>query len=157
MILAIPTEQQFFFAVDDDGKVKRIEQPEYDSEHGFSVTFRQGTTQDDRQITDWTTRRKSMIDKDGNYQELYENNPDYIAELEVGLTLCATDLQLPKSGHPDEGEDLAFQDAGGVRRIKNQAQFKRWWGITRVPIARAIYEACLEVNPDWGPKSKGIL
>lgn len=112
----------------------------------FKISFRQGTTLEDERRGSWANKRVYKADTDGELMAVSDLNPDSLAKLEIEMTLTGTNLQFPN------GDDLQFT-ADTPPKIKSPIQFSRWWGILPTSLARMIYQCCLEVNPDWDPKS----
>lgn len=147
--LTVPTVKEFQFVLEDTGvlDIKNLRRCREDEKPDAIVTFRQGTMQDDEQRTGWANRRKYAVDQDsGSIVEVADVNPDYLRKLEVYLTLADTDICF------SDGKALEFESDGGVKRVKNRAQFERWWGSMRTQWCQEIYLCCVECNPDWNSK-----
>jgi hypothetical protein len=142
--LKVPTTQTFCFKLEEDhtacGRLARVDASE---PHDGFLTFRQATAGDAEQRTAALSRRLYRPDGD-KMMVVDETNLDYIARLEVRLTLKETDFSFP------DGEALEFEK----NRVKSAAMFDRWWDILPPSWAREVHRACLEANPDWSSKSQ---
>lgn len=147
MQLQIPTSRTFLLTLSADGDLVRADPSLVAGDNTVSISFRQGTTQEDAERTNWMNRRKYMYDdKVRQMVEVAELNPDDLERLEARLSMTDCDLKLP------DGSPISFKEELGVRRVANLVQFDAWWGLLPTQWAGAIYECCLEVNPDWGNK-----
>lgn len=149
MKIPIPTLKTFKFTV--DGRSIKFDDGAGNSDNTFYVTFRQGETEADNQRSDWASKRLRKLDDDGDIVEVSVLSPDALAELEVFLTLTDTDLEM------NDGRKLEFTQGPGYQKVKNRTQFAGWWGQLPTPWAQLIYQCCMEVNPDWGSKSRVVL
>lgn len=145
--IKLPTVRQFsLYLVEDasDPRGKLTLEAQEDSSPAAFVSFRQGTQEDNNQRTELISERHWMWDDDeGRAIEIVRENINAMAELEVGLTLTGTDIELP---------DVPLEFEGTPARVKNKASFKKWWQSMPPLWAPAIYEACVRVNPTWATK-----
>jgi hypothetical protein len=154
-----PLVKTFWFVndgmIDGESVIHRITEDqvnEFDKDKLFSVTFRQGTQNEDLERIGWTSRRKYAWDQRiSSMVEIAEVNVDELAKLEVYLTLCATDLEFP-DGWELDNKKIGFT-ATKPARIADRGQFDRWWGLFPSKWANEVYRCCLEVNPTWGPNN----
>lgn len=140
--LKASTIRTFYFNQIDDGTLfgKLQEVPLSDPHEGY-ISFRQATTSDVERRTLAISKR--MYRPEGESLTIVdETNSDYIARLEVMLTLSGTDILFP------DGGELDFVN----NRIKSENQFNKWWDQMPPRWAREVHRCCLEVNLDWNPK-----
>ena len=152
MKLLIPTQKDFRFSqYTSDGLtlIRRMNPDEaYDPEMCFTVSFRMGNRAENDRRTAYMNQRFYQDDEDGGLIAIDKFNPDDLARMEIQMTLCGSDLEYPVGD--DKFKALEFEQSGSVRKIKNEAEFKTWYGYFPTQWAREVYAACLEVNPEWG-------
>ena len=141
--LKVPTTKTFYFKIEPDetnpnGKIAEVS---VDEPHDLYVTFAQATTRDVEQRPGAYSKR--AFSSEGERWLMYdETNVDFIARLEVRLTLRGCDIQLPNDDY------LEFDKNG----VKSPQQFDSLWDILPPQWAREFHRCCLETNPNWNPK-----
>lgn len=140
-----PTIKEFPLKESETGLLE-IASPE-ETREGY-ITFRQARTREVEIRTGQIGKRTWVGNDDGVGLAMKdETNWDFIARLEVFLTLEGTDITFP------DGTALEFIKDNGVSSVKNRATFDKWWEQLDPKWARFIHARCQEVNPDFDPKS----
>ena len=121
--------------------------PEISEDSPIVVAFKQATEYEAMERDDFLAQPVELEIKDGMYAN-ERRRPRTFARrraFEVYLTMTACDI-LNENGKPL----FNFAEMDGVKKFAGSYEaFLKKWGKLPLPVADAIHEKCIEVNPDW--------
>lgn len=139
LTLKIPTTKTFFFTTEEGDPFPLLRRAEDGEQPDCTLLFRQATANDVEIRTAALSRRTLKRDED-QIVIVNDTNLDFVARVEVYLTLAQADIEFP------DGTALDFD----TKRTKSRKQFDAWWDLMPSQWARELHRCCLETNPDWG-------
>jgi len=114
----------------------------------FSVSIRQGTFGEDKQRSETFWQRRRIVEGGEVREEILNWAPQGLVETDLSITI--TDIV----GLDIEGlETPKFTGSGTTRRPADTQQFLAFMRGLPSQWIETLYDAVLEVNPKWAPKS----
>ena len=134
--LKVATQKRYDLRVTEDGnQLSNAEGAE--EAHGFAM-FKQATT-GEVEVRTGALQNRRWKQENGSITLYDEFNIDFLARIEVRLTLVDTDITF------EDGTSLKFANG----KIADEKQFNAWWNQLPFLWARKLHSFCLELNPLW--------
>lgn len=134
--LKVPTQKRYDLKVSEDGNQLVIAEGAEEAD-GFAM-FKQATT-GEVEVRTGALQNRRWKQENGSITLYDEFNIDFLARIEVRLTLVDTDITF------EDGTPLKFVNG----KIADEKQFNAWWNQLPFLWARKLHSFCLELNPLW--------